>query len=151
MDQHEAVILRRGDPSPSRPLTTAVTNGVAGAILVLGAGAAYLLTQAGPEALAATSRALITTGLVGLVGLVLIAGVSVRLSRTGRESGGEHGGGGGDQQPGPLPATPMDDIDAEFFRMINNERLEDIGAAPPELHADVPADVRAVIWRGSPC
>lgn len=97
MDQHEGVILGRGDPSPSRPLTTVVTNGVAGAILVVGAGAAYLLTQAGPGALAATSRALITTGLVGLL---LMAVVSVRLSRTGRDSGGGRGG-GGDQPPGP--------------------------------------------------
>lgn len=147
MDQHEGVILGRGDPSPSRPLTTVVTNGVAGAILVVGAGAAYLLTQAGPGALAATSRALITTGLVGLL---LMAVVSVRLSRTGRDSGGGRGG-GGDQPPGPVPATPMDDIDAEFFRMINDERLRDIRATPPELHAGVPADVRARIWRGSPC
>ena len=33
MDQHEGVILGRGAPSPSRPLTTVVTNGLAGAIL----------------------------------------------------------------------------------------------------------------------
>ena len=33
----------------------------------------------------------------------------------------------------------MDDIDAEFFRMINDEQLRNT------------ADVRARIWRGSPC
>ncbi len=148
MDQHEAVILRRGDPSPSRHLTTVVTNCVAGAILVLGAGAAYLLTQAGPEALAATSRALITTGLVGLL---LMAVVSARLSRTGRDPGGGRRG-GGDEPPAPIPpAPPMDDIDAEFFRIINDERLRDIRATPPGSPAGLSADVRAVIWRGSPC
>ncbi len=147
MDQHEAVILGRGDLSPSPHLTTVVTNCGAGAILVLGAGGAYLLTQAGPEALAATSRALITTGLTGLL---LMAMVSVRLSRNGRQSGGWHGG-GADRPPGPAPANPVDDIDAEFFRMINDERLGDIRANPSELNAGVLAHVRAVIGKGSPC
>ncbi len=128
MDEHEAVILGRGDATPVPHPTTVATNWVAGAILVLGAGAAYLLTQAGPEALAATSRALITTGLAGLV---LMAVVGVRRSRTGRESGGWRGGGGG-RPPGPVPVAPMDDIDAEFLRMIND-------------------DMRAVIGGGSPC
>jgi hypothetical protein len=45
----------------------------------------------------------------------------------------------------------MDDIDAEFFRMINDERLRDIRATPPDVDAGLPGDVRAVIWRGSPC
>ena len=45
----------------------------------------------------------------------------------------------------------MDDIDAELFRMINDAQLRDIRATPPEFHAGVPADVRAHIWRGSPC
>jgi hypothetical protein len=45
----------------------------------------------------------------------------------------------------------MDDIDTEFFRMIDDEQLRDIRATPPAFHAGVPADVRARIWRGSPC
>jgi hypothetical protein len=45
----------------------------------------------------------------------------------------------------------MDDIDAEFFRMINDEQLRDNRATPPEIQAGFPADVRARIWRGSPC
>jgi hypothetical protein len=136
MDQHEGVILGRRGPAPGRPLTTVVTNGVAGAILILGAGAAYLLTRAGPEALAVTSRALIMTGLAGLLIMALL---SLRLSRAGRDAGGGRGG-GGDQPPGPVPPTPMDDIDAEFFRMINDERLQNIRATPPGTPAGLSAE-----------
>lgn len=75
---------------------------------------------------------------IGLIGSFTAAAVAMHLRLTARP-------------PEPVFVRPMDDIDAEFFRMINNERLQDIGAAPPELHAGVPADVRAVIWRGSPC
>jgi hypothetical protein len=97
-----------------------VTNGVAGAILILGAAAAYLLTRAGPEALAGTSRALITIGLVGL--LLMAAVVAVRLSLTARGHRGGHGG-GDHQPPAPVPARPMDDLDAELFRIIDDARL----------------------------
>jgi hypothetical protein len=45
----------------------------------------------------------------------------------------------------------MDDIDAELFGMINDEQLRDNKATPPKFDAGVPADVRACIWRGSPC
>lgn len=145
MDQHGSRTLRRGKASQSRRLTTLMTNMVAGAILVV--GAAYFLSQAGPEALAATSSALITTGLVGLL---LMAVVIVRLSRSGRGSGGGHAG-GGDQPPEPVPAPPMDDIDAELFRIINDERLRNIQATLPELPAGIPTDVRARIWTGSAC
>jgi hypothetical protein len=101
-----------------------VTYGAAGTVLTFGTISAYLLMRAGPEALAVISRALITTGLVGLF---LMAVVSVRLSRTGRDAGGGHGG-GGNQPPEPVPAAPMDDIDAEFLRTLREERLRDIRA-----------------------
>ena len=55
MDKHRSKRLGR-HPGRSRPLTTLVTNAAAALIFVLGAGAAYLLSRAGPEALAATSR-----------------------------------------------------------------------------------------------
>lgn len=147
MDQHASGTLRRGDAGLNRPRNALVPNGVAGAILILGGAAAYLLTQASPEALAATSTALIVTGLGGLL---IMAVVSVRLSRTGRDSNGGYGG-GGDQPPEPVPAPPMDDIDIELLRIINDERLRNIQAAPPGSPAGIPADVRALIWRGSPC
>ena len=148
MDKHRDRILGRADPSPRRSLATLVTTGAVGAIIVLGAGAAYLLTQASPEALAATSKALLTTGLVGLLFMALF--VAVRLSWAGNNHRGGHGR-GGDQPPEPGPALPMDDVDAEFFRIINEERLRDIQATPPEPHAGPSADVRARIWRGPPC
>jgi hypothetical protein len=150
MDKHRDRTPGRADPSPRRSVATLVTTGAVGAIIVLGAGAAYLLTQASPEALAATSNALLTTGLVGLLLMALF--VAVRLSWTANDQGGGHGR-GGDQppEPEPGPGPPMDDIDAEFFRIINEERLRDIQATPPEPHAGPSADVRARIWRGSPC
>jgi hypothetical protein len=103
-------------PFPPRPTTTLVTILPAGATLVLGGAAAYFLSRAGPEALAVTSKALVTTALVGLLIMALVA---IRLSNHHR---GGHGR-GGEQPPEPGPAPPMDDFDAELFRMIDEERL----------------------------
>lgn len=147
MNQRESGTFRRGDPGPRRPLTALGSDAVAGVILILGAGAAYFLTQAGPEALAATSRVLIT---VGFAGLLLMGVFGVRLLRTDRDAGGGPGG-EGHQPPEPFPAPPMDDLDAEFLRIINDERLRDIGATPPEPPAGLSPDVRARLGRSSPC
>jgi hypothetical protein len=46
---------------------------------------------------------------------------------------------------------PMGGVDAEFFRIINDEQLRDIRTIPPGFPAGVLTDVRARIWRGSPC
>jgi hypothetical protein len=129
MDKHRSKILGR-HLGPSRPLTTLVTNGAAAVILVLGAGAAYLLSRAGPETLAAASRVMTTTGLVGLL---VMAVVAVRLSRTGRD---ERGGPGRrpDRSPEPTPAPTTDDLDAELFRIINEERLRDSRTTAPDAH-----------------
>ena len=120
MDEHRGRILGQGGPNPGRSLTILVTTGAVGAILILGAGASYLLTRASPEALAGTSRALITTGLVGL--LLMAAVVAVRLSLTAPGHRGDRGR-GGDQPPAPVPAGPMDDLDAELFRILDDARL----------------------------
>ena len=92
------------------------TMGVAGA-LTAGAGAAYFLTQASPEALAATWWAGITTALIGLV--VMIYVVAARPSLSGARD---------DRRPesGPGSAPPMDDVDAELFRILADARLGDI-------------------------
>ena len=82
---------------PRHPITL-VTIRPAGAMLVLGGAAAYFLSRAGPEALAVTSKALVTTGLVGLLIMALV--VAIRLSNHHR---GGHGR-GGDQPPEPGPA-----------------------------------------------
>ena len=129
MDKHRSKILERNSGS-SRPLMTLMTNSGAGAILVLGAGAAYLLSQAGAEALAATSRAMTTTGLVGLL---LMAVVAVRLSGTNRDHGHGHGR-GPDRPPEPTPAPTTDDLDAELFRMLDEERLRDTRTTPLDVH-----------------
>ena len=144
MDQQRSGVHEAKDIGPSRPLRTLATYGAAGTIVVLGGAAAYLLMRAGPEALAATSRALIVTGLTGLLPIALI---SMRLYRTSRDSG-DHGGGAQPPEPGPTP--PMDDVDAELFRMISDEQLRDLRATPQQP-ASLSADVRARIRRGSPC
>ena len=146
MAQHGGSTLDRRSASSRPPRITLVTYGAAGTILVLGTISAYLLMRAGPEALAATSKALITTGLAGLI---LMTVVSIRLFRTGGHGGGH--GGRSNQPPGPVPAAPMDDIDAAFFRIIGDERLRNIRATPSEWPAVVPADMRIPIRRGSPC
>jgi hypothetical protein len=96
----------RGAPEQRNPRPRILaTIGAAGAIFVLGAGAAYLLTQASPGALAATSWAVFTTGLIGVI--VMISVVAARRTI-------------------PRSAPPMDDIDAELFRILADARLGDI-------------------------
>jgi hypothetical protein len=126
--------------------STRVITGATGAILILilGIDAAYLLAGAKPEALAATSKALLT---IGLIGLLMTAVVAMHLSLTSRDHRGGHGR-GGDQRPGPGPAPPMDDVDAEFFRIINDERLRDIQATRPHPPTGLPVDGG---HQGSPC
>ncbi|MGH9281820.1 MAG: hypothetical protein ACRD0S_02665 [Acidimicrobiales bacterium] len=96
-----------------------------GGILLAGAGAGYFLTHASPEALAATSWALITTGLVGLVvGTYVIA---VRQSLTGDVHRRGHGRKDGPPpEPGHPSGPPMADLDAELFRILDDARLGDI-------------------------
>jgi hypothetical protein len=129
MDKYRRKILGRY-PEPSRPLTTLVNNGAAGAILVLGAGAAFLLTRAGPEALAAASWAMTTTGLVGLLAMAVVV---VRRSGTGGDYPGGHGR-GPDRPLEPAPAPTTDDLDAELYRIIEEERLRDTRATLPDVH-----------------
>ena len=107
--------------NPLRTLTARVTTAVAGAVLALGGGAAYLLTRAGPETLAATSQALLT---IGVIGLVFAAVVAMHLSLTNRHRGGGHGR-AGDQPARPVRAPDQDDIDAEFFRIVDRELVQD--------------------------
>ena len=122
MDKHRSKRLGR-HPGRSRPLTTLVTNAAAALIFVLGAGAAYLLSRAGPEALAATSRVMMTSALAGLL---VMAVVAVRLSRTGPDE--RRGPGRGpDWWPEPSPGPTTDDLDAELVRLIDEER----GRRPP--------------------
>ncbi|MGH7320178.1 MAG: hypothetical protein ACRELA_11215, partial [Candidatus Rokuibacteriota bacterium] len=90
------------------------------------------LTYASPEALAAASWALITTGLVGLI--VMIYVVAVRRSLTGDDH--RRGYGRGDDpppEPGPASGPLMDDLDAELFRILDDARLGDISISrrPP--------------------
>ena len=122
MDEHRNRILGQGEASPERVLTIRVTTAASGAIIILGAGASYLLTWASPEGLAATSRALLT---IALIGLLMTAVVAVHLSLTSRDQRGGHGR-SGDGTPEPVPAPTTDDLDAEFFRIIEGERLRGI-------------------------
>jgi hypothetical protein len=135
MDKHRSKIPGR-QSGARQPLTTLTANGTAGAILILGAGIAYFLNRASPEALAMTSTAMITTGLVGLL---LMAAVAIRLSETGHDDRGGHGR-GPDRPPPPTPAPTTDDLDAELFRIIDEERLRDTRATSPDVHPGLPAN-----------
>jgi hypothetical protein len=95
-----------------------MTIGAAGAVLSLAAGVVTFLTRAGPEALAATWWVGITSGLVGLV--VMISVVAARV------------GARDEPDSGPGSAPPMDDVDAELFRILADARLGDI--SPRRLH-----------------
>ena len=59
------------------------TGSAAGVGLLLGAGVAYLLERASTEALATTSRALLTTGVAGLVLMTVVIGIRLLFHRHG--------------------------------------------------------------------
>jgi hypothetical protein len=54
---------------------------------------------------------------VGLIGSVMAAVTAMHLHLTARP-------------PEPVPVRPMDDIDIEFFRIIEYERLRDAWPTP---------------------
>lgn len=117
--------LEREDPR-SHPVRSLATIAAVGVILILGAGAGYFLAHAGPEALAVTSWALITTGLVGLI--VMISVASFRQPLTGDDHHRGYGR-GDDPPPEPGPASGMDGLDAELLRILDDARLGDISIA----------------------
>jgi anti-sigma factor RsiW len=122
MHKFQRKARRRGVLSPSGRITR-VAIAAAGAILVFGAGAAYLLTQAGSEALAATSQPLLT---IGVIGLVVAAVVAMHLFLTNPDRGHGHGHDRRDDRPSePVRGPDMDDIDAEFFRIVERDLLRD--------------------------
>jgi hypothetical protein len=97
------------------------TIGAAAAILIPGAGAAYFLTRASPEALAVAWWAVITMGLVGLIVMIYVVAAHQSVPGSGYD--------GGDDPPptsGPGSAPLMDHIDAELFRILADARLGDI-------------------------
>lgn len=106
MHEHSFRSLSGGQPRPGRILLSRAGGGATGIGLLIGGGAAYLADRAGTEALATTSRALLTTGLAGLV---LMAGVvAIRLCAR------HHGQ--GDRPPGQrVPNRPMGNLAAGLF------------------------------------
>jgi hypothetical protein len=54
---------------------------------------------------------------VGLIGSFMAAVAAIHLRLTA-------------QPPEPVPVRPMDDIDIEFFRIIDRERLRDTWPTP---------------------
>jgi hypothetical protein len=86
------------------------TISAAGAILVFGAGIASFLTQASPDALAVTSWAVFTTGLIALIVMIYLAATRQSLRRS---------------------APSMDDVDAELLRILADGRLGDISSRRP--------------------
>jgi hypothetical protein len=123
MDERGHSHLEQADPTRSTSFTTLATFGAAGLILLLGAGAAYFLTRASPEALATTARLLVTTGLLGLVVMTFVAAVRPSRRSLPRRDGG---GGPGRVVPQPIPIRPSVDPDAELFRILDDDRLGDI-------------------------
>ncbi|HKY77005.1 MAG TPA: hypothetical protein VJS45_12745 [Acidimicrobiia bacterium] len=90
----------------ARPKILATISAV-GAILVFVTGVAYLLTRANPGALGAASWAVFTTSLIGVIVMTYVFAVRRSASRS---------------------APPMDDIDAELYRILADARLGDLSS-----------------------
>jgi hypothetical protein len=94
-------------------------SGAAGIGLLLGGGAAYLVERASTEALATTSRVLLTTGLAGLVLMAAVVAVRLFARRHGQ----------GDGPPGHrVPIQPMGTLAAELFLVRDDGQLRPVRA-----------------------
>jgi hypothetical protein len=67
-----------------RMLATRAGSAAAGIGVLLGGGAVYLLDRASTQALATTSRALLTTGVAGLVLMTVVIAARLLAHRHGR-------------------------------------------------------------------
>ena len=86
MHEHKLSRISGGWARSGRIPTSRAGWGAASIGLLLGGGAGYLLERASTEALATTSRLLLTAGLAGLVLMTVI--VAVRLLAHRRSPGG---------------------------------------------------------------
>ena len=83
MNERNLSGVNEGRLRSGRILANGTGSGAAGVGLLLGAGAVYLLEQASNEALATTSRALLTTGVAGLVLMTFVIGLRLLAHRHG--------------------------------------------------------------------
>jgi hypothetical protein len=99
----------------ARPVSERARGSLAGGVILgLGALWAWWLYGAPAGSLQGASRAFLGAGLAGVV---FLAGVVVGTFAARRAGTGGHGPGGGDEEP--RPEGPVDDIDAEFWRIVN--------------------------------
>jgi hypothetical protein len=83
MHEHKLSSVIGGPARLGRTPTSRAGWGAAGIGLLLGGGAAYLLERASTEALATTSRVLLTTGLAGLFLMTVVVAVRLLALRHG--------------------------------------------------------------------
>lgn len=83
MHEHKLSSVSGGQACSGRVLASRAGWGAAGIGLLLGGGAAYLLERASTQALATTSRVLLTTGLAGLVLMAVVVAVRLLAHRHG--------------------------------------------------------------------
>ena len=125
MHEHNLRILSGGRPGSGRILVGRAGFGAAGIGLLLGGGAAYLLERASTEALATTSRALLTTGLTGLVLMAAVVAVRLLARRHGQ----------GDRPPGQrIPIQSMGNLAAELFLVRDAGQLRPVPVRATGAH-----------------
>ena len=83
MHEHKLSSVTGGPARLGRIPTSRAGWGAAGIGLLLGGGAVYLLERASTEALATTSRVLLTTGVAGLVLMTVVIAVRLLAHRHG--------------------------------------------------------------------
>jgi hypothetical protein len=119
MHEHSLRGLDGGQARSGRILLSRAGRGATGIGLLLGGGAAYLLDRASTEALATTSRALLTTGLAGLVLMAVVVAIRLCARRRGQ----------GDRPPGRrVPNRPMGNLAAELFLVRDSGQLRPVPA-----------------------
>lgn len=83
MPEHNLSSISGGQARPARIPASWASWGAVGIGLLLGGAASYLLERASTEALATTSRVLLTTGVTGLVLMTVVVAARLLAHRHG--------------------------------------------------------------------
>lgn len=106
-----------------RRLSSRSRGSLLGTVIIgLGALAAWWLYAAPADSLDRAGPVIIA---FGVAGIVFVAGIVVgrAAARSGGDAGSGGPGGGGEPRPEAPPPDDVDDVDDEFWRIVNRESM----------------------------